>query len=105
MNMCYTTGLGQKPPRHPLQIDHRITRQPPPPGLTVGGPMDNTMAELKDPFIGPFAGASIFPPKEKWPALEAYWDVFWDPMLCEFTIQRPMAGNAYVWGYLAARAD
>ncbi|MGC8640107.1 MAG: glycoside hydrolase family 9 protein [Isosphaeraceae bacterium] len=104
VNMCYTTGMGQKSPRHPLEIDHRITRQAPPPGLTVGGPMDNTMAELKGPFIGPFAGASIFPPKEKWPALEAYWDVFWDPMLCEYTVQRPMAGNAYVWGYLAACA-
>lgn len=102
VNMCYTTGLGQKSPLHPLQIDHRITHQAPPPGLTVGGPMDNTMAGLKDPFIGPFAGAAIFPPKEKWPALEAYWDVFWDPMICEYTIQRPMAGNAFVWGYLAA---
>jgi hypothetical protein len=31
-------------------------------------------------------------------------DVFWDPMVCEYTIQKPMAGQAYVWGYLAARA-
>jgi len=37
------------------------------------------------------------------PALEAFWDVFWDPMVCEYTIQKPMAGQAYVWGYLAAR--
>jgi hypothetical protein len=22
-------------------------------------------------------------------------------MMCEFTIQQPMAQNAYVWGYLA----
>lgn len=103
VNMCYTTGLGQKSPRHPLQIDHRITHQPPPPGITVGGPMDNTMNGLKDPFIRPFAGAVIFPPVEQWPALEAYWDVFWDPMVCEYTVHKPMAGNAYVWGYLAAR--
>ena len=47
---------GQNSPRHPLQIDHHTTRQPPPRGLTVGGPMDNTIKELQDPFIELFAG-------------------------------------------------
>ena len=59
VNLCYTTGLGWKSPRHPLQIDHRITGQEPPAGLTVGGPMDNAIDGLKDPFIGPFADARI----------------------------------------------
>jgi endoglucanase len=104
VNISYTTGLGQNCPRHPLQIDSRITRQAPPPGLTVGGPMDNTIKELQDPFIGPFAGGVFCPPYNQWPALEAFWDVFWDPMVCEYTIHKPMAGQAYVWGYLAARA-
>lgn len=104
VNMCYTTGLGQNSPQHPLQLDHRITHQPPPPGLTVGGPMDNMIKELQDPFIGKFAGGVFCPPYKQWPALEAFWDVFWDPMVCEYTIQKPMAGQAYVWGYLAARA-
>jgi len=27
----------------------------------------------------------------------------WDPMVCGYTIQKPMPGQAYVWGYLAAR--
>jgi endoglucanase len=104
VNMCYTTGLGQNSPQHPLQLDHRITHQPPPPGLTVGGPMDNMIKELQDPFIGKFAGGVFCPPYKQWPALEAFWDVFWDPMVCEYTIQKPLAGQAYVWGYLAARA-
>ncbi len=104
VNMCYTTGVGQKFPRHPLQLDHRITHQPPPPGLTVGGPMDNDNKGLKDPFIGPFAGSVFCPTYTQWPALEAFWDVFWDPMVCEYTVHKPMAGHAYVWGYLAARA-
>jgi endoglucanase len=104
VNMCYTTGVGLDFPQHPLQLDHRITRQPPPPGLTVGGPMDNAIKELQDPFIGPFAGKVFCPPYKEWPALEAFWDVFWDPMVCEYTVHKPMAGQAYVWGYLAARA-
>jgi hypothetical protein len=33
--------------------------------------------------------------------MEAYWDVFWYPMMCEFTVHHPMATNAYTWGYLA----
>jgi hypothetical protein len=66
--------------------------------------MDNTIKELQDPFIGPFAGGVFCPPYKEWPALEAFWDVFWDPMVCEYTIHKPMAGQAYVWGYLAARA-
>ena len=102
VNMCYTTGLGSRYPKHPLQIDHRITNQPPPAGLTVGGPMDSTIQGLKDPFIGQFAGRVFCPAWNEWPAIEAYWDVFWDPMLCEYTVHKPMAGNAYVWGYLAA---
>lgn len=103
VNMCYTTGLGQRSPQHPLQLDHRITHQAPPPGLTVGGPMDNQIEGLRDPFIGQFAGAAFCPPWKEWPALEAYWDVFWDPLVCEYTVHKPMAGNIYVWGYLAAR--
>jgi len=105
VNMCYTTGLGQKSPQHPLEIDHRITHQPPPPGLTVGGPMDNKMKGLADPFVGQFAAPAFTPPWQDWPALEAFWDVFWDPMVCEYTVHKPMAGNAYVWGYLAARGN
>ncbi len=103
VNMCYTTGLGQKWPQHPLQLDHRITHQPPPAGITVGGPMDNTIKDMKDIFIRQFAGTVVYPEVEKWPAMEGFWDVFWDPMVCEYTVHKPMAGNAYVWGYLAAR--
>ena len=63
------------------------------------------MKGLADPFIGPFAGSVFTPSLHDWPALEAFWDVFWDPMVCEYTVHKPMAGNAYVWGYLAARGN
>ncbi len=101
LNLCYTTGLGHRWPRHPLHIDSRITHQPPPPGLTIFGPQD--VQRNLDHWGMKLVGRFCWPPVKEWPTVEAYWDVFWYPQVCEFTVQQPMAENAYVWGYLAAR--
>jgi endoglucanase len=101
VNMCYTTGLGHRYPRHPLNVDARISRQTPPPGLTVGGPCDP--ARHKDHWGYPLVGRFCHPSIEKWPSIEAFCDVFWNSYLCEYAVHVPMATNAYVWGYLAAR--
>ena len=100
-NLCYTTGLGHRSPEHPLHIDSRITHQPPPPGLTVGGPRD--VQRDKDGWEHKLLAPACYPPPSQWPNIEAYFDVFWYPTMCEFTVHSPMAPNAYVWGYLAAR--
>jgi endoglucanase len=100
INICYTTGIGPKYPLHPLHIDSRVTDQLPPPGLTVFGPID--VARGKGQFGQRLANQVLFPAFEKWPTIEAFWDIFWYPAMCEFTVQGPMAPNAYVWGYLAA---
>jgi endoglucanase len=101
VNICYTTGLGQDWPRHPLHVDSRISRQEPPPGLTVFGPADTKGSDQK--WAQDLVDRSCYPALKEWPTVEAYWDVFWYPVVCEFTVQQPMARNAYVWGYLAAR--
>lgn len=103
LNICYTTGLGHLSPRHPLHIDSRLTHQAPPPGLTVGGPID--VESHKDYWAQKIVALYCYPPVREWPTLEAYWDVFWYPPMCEFTVHDPMAGNAYVWGYLAGRTS
>jgi endoglucanase len=101
-NMCYTTGIGHESPQHPLHIDSRITHQAPPPGLTVFGPAD--VQNEQTSWAQKIVAKSCYPDVQQWPTLEAFWDVFWYPSICEFTVQSPMATNAYVWGYLAARA-
>jgi endoglucanase len=101
LNLCYTTGLGHDSPLHPLHIDSRLTHQPPPPGITVGGPID--VVRDKNDWAQKIVARYCYPSVQKWPTLEAYWDVFWYPPMCEFTIQSPMAQNAYAWGYLAGR--
>jgi len=101
LNICYTTNLGHQWPQHPLNVDSRISLQPPPPGITVLGPIDIQMKaqEWAQDLVDRFC----YPSGKDWPTLEAYWDVFWYPVICEYTVQQPMATNAYVWGYLAAR--
>lgn len=101
VNMCYTTGLGHKSPQHPLHTDSLITNQPPPPGLTIFGPRD--LQRVKDYWMHKSLDKVCYPPVLEWPTIEAYWDVFWYPAICEYTVQQTMAANAYVWGYLAAR--
>ncbi|MHC4324219.1 MAG: glycoside hydrolase family 9 protein, partial [Planctomycetota bacterium] len=98
LNLCYTTHLGHRWPRNPLHLDSRHTGQQPPEGITVFGPIDPTS---NDTFMRPIIRPHCHPSPEKWPIMEAYWDVFWYPIMCEFTVQRPMAQNAYTWGYLA----
>jgi len=101
LNLCYTTGLGPKWPQHPLHIDSRVTNQPPPPGLTIFGPQD--VERTKNDWGAKLVARFAHPPLAQWPTAEAYFDVFWYPAICEFTVQSPMAANAYLWGYLAAR--
>jgi endoglucanase len=102
VNLCYTTGLGHASPLHPLHIDSQATGQAPPPGLTVFGPCNP--AQMKQEWALDFIDKTCYPPSRQWPIIEAYFDVFWYPLVCEFTVQAPMAGNAYVWGYLMARS-
>jgi len=101
VNLCYTTGLGHDSPKHPLHIDSQVTGQPPPPGLTIFGP--SNPAQMKQDWALDLIDKTCYPPSREWPIIEAYFDVFWYPLMCEFTVQQPMADNAFAWGYLAAR--
>ncbi len=102
-NLCFTTGVGIISPQHPLHLDSRLTHQAPPPGLTVLGPRDVTSAAFADDWGRRLLKPHCYPELASWPPIESYMDVFWNSPLCEFTIHLPMAQNAYVWGFLAAR--
>ncbi|KKK90099.1 hypothetical protein LCGC14_2726480, partial [marine sediment metagenome] len=101
VNLCYTTGLGHESPQHPLHVDSRMLNVPPPAGITVFGPVDPL--KHRNYFGQKLVAPYCHPKPEKWPTIEAFWDVFWFPAMCEYTVQNPMANVAYVWGYLAAR--
>ena len=101
INMCFTTGVGQSSPQHPLWVDARVQGKSPPAGITVYGPIDplreNDVIEILRPFI--------YPAVEEWPTTEFYFDVFFFPASTEFTVMQTLGPNTYAWGYLAARPD
>jgi endoglucanase len=105
-NMTYTTGVGSNWPQHPLLLDSRRTGQPAPVGLTIYGNLDSKYYENQDWVTWPVKNYLVkvcTPSVWDWPVPEAYWDIFIDPPVNEFTVDM-WAPNVYVWGYLAARA-
>ncbi|MBI2301880.1 MAG: glycoside hydrolase family 9 protein [Armatimonadetes bacterium] len=100
-NLCYSTGVGLTGPQHPLHVDSRISGQTPPAGLTVLGPCDplRDRGGWAQKNVAPF----VYPEITTWPAVEGFWDVFWYPMINEYTVQQNIGPNAFVWGYLAGR--
>ncbi len=100
VNISYTTGIGDRFPQHPLCINARILGEKPPPGLTVFGPIDTGTHnrywtfEVLEPFLYPGIG--------EWPTLEAWFDVYLFPAMCEYSIQDTLGPTAYAIGYLAA---
>ncbi len=103
-NLCYTSGLGANPVRHPLHLDSRWTGQPAPDGLTVFGNVDFVQWNSEDMTwpIRSYLSRECTPSAWDWPVNEAYYDIFLYPIINEFVVDR-WAPNVYVWGYLAAR--
>jgi endoglucanase len=101
LNLVYTTGLGHRSPQNPLIIDHRITGQAPPPGITVYGPMNPK--DFPDDWFTELMAPAMYPVWSQWPTTEAYFDVYTAVGMSEFTVMQTIAPTAYTWGYLAAR--
>jgi endoglucanase len=105
LNLVYTTGVGTASVVHPLQVDHRLSGQPAPPGITVFGPIHHSFGPFTGPFghlVAPHAVPDDF---DDWPGVESFWDVFWFVAMDEYTIHQTMAPTLYAWGYLAARDE
>jgi endoglucanase len=106
LNMCYTTGVGERFPQNVMHVDARISHQPPPPGITVGGPAETSIGLSGTGWVGKWQRPiedHVTPSVEKWPTTEAFWDIYRSAPLCEFTVHNTMIYNIYTWGYLASR--
>ncbi|MEM8809868.1 MAG: glycoside hydrolase family 9 protein, partial [Cyanobacteria bacterium P01_G01_bin.38] len=71
-NLVYTTGLGHRSPQHPLILNQRVTNQPPPPGITVYGPLD--ALHFEDYWVFSRLGDTLSPDIYKTPTAESYLD-------------------------------
>jgi len=102
LNLCYTTGLGWNYPHYTCHLDSRFSNQPNPAGITVYGPADTK--EYKDHWAQSVITRFCYPPADRWPTTEAYWDLGpWWPMTTEYTVVSTIVMTAYVWGYLDGR--
>ncbi len=101
MNLCMTTGLGHRSPLHPMHLDSRLSGQPAPEGITVLGGMDVSQAWFDGDWGRKLLAPHTHPELTSWPPAETYMDVFWNALLCEFTIHDSLAPVVYFRGYLA----
>ncbi|MEM5777157.1 MAG: glycoside hydrolase family 9 protein [Candidatus Aenigmatarchaeota archaeon] len=102
LNMCYTTGLGHKYPKNVMHIDSRVTNQPPPPGITLFGPLDFTAFDQLETYFYKESNKYCYPELKNWPVIENFLDIYWFPAMCEFSIEN-VAPNIFTWGYLVIR--
>ncbi len=104
LNVCYTSGVGVKTQQRMVHEDSYVSHQPLPPGLTTNGPYD-PQNKLPGNWVNRVEQFRqfIYPMATTWPALESWFDVGTFSPMCEFTVHRNIAPNAYVWGYLATR--
>lgn len=101
-NLCYTTGVGARSPKHILHHDSRMTGQEPPVGITVFGPHDFHHYP-DDSFARLIRADFMWPGAYAWPSFESYLDIYRYPCVTEYTVQSSIGPNAYRWGYFAAR--
>jgi endoglucanase len=101
LNISYTTGAGNRTVNHIMHPDSRIAGYSAPAGITVLGPLDIAMTGERGDIIVENYGQYCYPNLRKWPVLETFLDVFWIPLMDEFSI-KTMATQVYTLGFLAA---
>ncbi len=78
INICYTSGLGQKSIAHPMNFDLLASHQPCPEGIVPYGPMDMQLPDFARATSARATGGlywvinrSAYPDLERWPAMES----------------------------------
>lgn len=102
LNMSYITGTGYKSPESVMNFDARVTGQKIFDGITVLGPLDLGILGGSRNIYYRTLGENGYPDPLFWPVMETFWDVFWFPMMCEYSIDK-MTNNVLITGTLAAR--
>ncbi len=99
LNLCFTSGVGDRWPQHITNIDSQITNQVPPPGLTPLGPQEWFVSRRY--WLNP--QIKVHPELKNWPACEAYFDVGEYTVANEPTVHATITPTFYMWAHMAAR--
>lgn len=100
LNMAFTVGMGTNSIRLPLKVDSVMLGVEGPEGLTTYGPLD-IVEYWWNWYYQYWAGPRMYPYYTNWPVMEAYMDGYMPPDTQEYTVDRPMAMQAYAWGFLS----
>ncbi|CAN5522119.1 hypothetical protein BH11ARM2_BH11ARM2_23720 [soil metagenome] len=103
LNQTWITGLG---PRHPVNVFHmdgwyngKPTVHP---GIIPYGPWRKEKDQGQGPWDHDWPNSTVYPPIDRWPGNERYFDNRCSPMTGEFTIHQNTAPAAAIFAVLCA---
>ncbi|HEY0867924.1 MAG TPA: glycoside hydrolase family 9 protein [Fimbriimonas sp.] len=101
LNMTWSTGLGPRHPRHVFHMDAWYNgKDGPHPGVIPYGPWRAQKAQGSGPWDHDWANKTVYPPIERWPGNERWFDNRCSPMNSEFTVHQNTAPAAAIFGFL-----
>ena len=103
LNVCWVTGLGDRPCRTILHhgswfdgIDEPV------PGIVPYGPLRYRAKGKGLSWSHAWGQNTAYPPAHQWPAHELWFGNHWSPPQAEFTVQETMCYAIAAYGYLCA---
>jgi endoglucanase len=107
LNICYVTGVGERPPIGIFHLDSWLLmpENTPVKGFTPYGPFRVSGISKND--VGPwapwFSYRNYYPAVEKWPGHEMWGEQRTTPLIGEFTIHQNSIKTAVAYGILGAK--
>lgn len=105
LNICWVTGLGDRPVRTILHHDSQYdTFDEPVPGLVPYGPLRDKGKDKLN-WTHAWGQNTAFPSAAKWPSDELWFGNYMSPAAAEFTVTESIGPAAAAYGYLCAGSE
>ena len=107
LNMTWITGMGEKNPTGVFHLDSRYGNDGSIiPGIVPYGPwMNIDLFGNAGPFNNQWPYDKVYPEINTWPGHERWFDQYYAPLACEFTIHQNAVNAAALYGALSSNFD
>lgn len=103
LNICWVTGLGDRPCRAVLHIESLYDGiADPVPGIVPYGPLRYKAKGKGLNWTHSWGQNTAYPPADRWPAHELWFGNYMSPAQAEFTVQESIGPAAAAYAYLCA---